>query len=166
MYQWIWSEHLRRNSEMRLWSLQTETQKDRSNQRRWKRLFQRFLKTRFPMKASLIAFQLSWDCLEHIMDRWYDQKELYNDQHWRGYYGSRNYPLQKPRGGGAAIWSLLIIDNLKPKEPPPTAADGIAAFQFIVIFVIVIFLPTLVTSVAPEQLRSTRWLSETNQANR
>ena len=38
---------------------QTETQKDRSNQKRWKRLFQRFLKTRFPMKASLIAFQLS-----------------------------------------------------------------------------------------------------------
>ena len=51
---------------------------------------------------------------------------------------------------------LLIIDNLKPKGTSPSAADGIATFQFIVIFVIVIFLPTLVTSVAPEQLRSTR----------
>ena len=50
---------------------------------------------------------------------------------------------------GAAPIGLLIIDNLKPKGTSPTAADGISKHSTIVIFVIVIFLPTLVTSVAP-----------------
>ena len=114
--------------EMRLWSSRLRHKKiDRTrgdgsdcSSGSWKHGFQWKL---------LIAFQLSWDCLEHIMDLWYDQKSYKTVSIGEVIMGVEIIHCKNPESCWRSPIGLLIIDNLKPKGTSPTAADGIATFH-------------------------------------